>query len=61
MRITIELPEETKAIFINLVWYDEKTDTMKMTGTGATEDDIKAADGKTLRIVQEEDRNHEND
>lgn len=58
MRLTLELPDGTKAIFINLAWYDEKTDTLRMTSTGAAEDDIKAADGKTLRIVQEEDRNH---
>ena len=40
MRITIELPEETKAIFINLVWYDEKIDSLAMTATGVNRENI---------------------
>lgn len=61
MRITIELPDTTKGIFLNWVWYDEKTDTLQMSGHGITAGDVKAAEGKTFtfRCVPKEDMNHE--
>ena len=49
MKITLELPDNTKLIFVNCVYKDERTNGLQIDGFGFGPSEMK--DGNTLRIT----------